>query len=289
MLILLKLFPYLFRNSAAILFVALWTLVILSILAVGIASRVSSEINLAKYLDNKLISFYLAQAAVDQAIIELKNKDEKKNYDTLYELRRKREAILGEGSFEFYLTDEESLINISTPSSSLIEHLPGLDPILVEAITQSPLKPFLLKEELLLIEGVTPEIFSQFKDLITTYSCGQVNINTASAPVLSALGLGDDLINIILDYRKGENDQEATEDDREFNNTASILNDLRRFTILTVEQELKIAELLSKNLLCVNSSNIKLNISTKVHGKPSMHYTIILERSSSKIKFWQEN
>jgi len=284
-----KLFPYLFRNSAAILFVALWTLVILSILSVGIASRVSSEINLAKYLDNRLISFYLAKAAVNQTIIELKNKAEKKNYDTLYELRRKREAILGEGSFELYLTDEEGLINISAPSSSLIEHLPGLDPTLVEAITQSHQKPFLLKEELLLIEGITPEIFSEFKNLITTYSSCQVNINTASGDVLRALGLEDGLVEIILRYRKGEDQLEATEDDGEFKDAASILNDLRKFTILTVEQELQIAELLSKNLLCVNSSNLKLNILTKVHGRPSMRYAIILDRSSGKIKFWQEN
>ena len=114
-------------------------------------------------------------------------------------------------------------------------------------------------------------------------------MNTASGDVLRALGLEDDLVEIILNYRKGDDGQEATEDDREFKDTASIPDDLRKFTILYIPQELQIYGLLQNNLLCVNSANLKLNISTKVHGKPSMKYAIILERSSGKIKFWQEN
>ena len=284
---LLKPSPYLSRNSAAILFIALWTLVILSILVIGVAGRISSEISFVKYLENRLFSFYLAKAAVSQAIIELKD-DKTKEYDTLYELRKQRKVTLGEGAFEFYLTDEESLINISMPSMHMLEHLPGIDPVLAELISKSSLKPFLLKEELLLVEGVTGEIFLEFKNLITTFSSGQVNINTAVQDALKALGLGDDLVEIILRYRIGPDQLEASEDDGEFKDSASILNDLRKFTILNVEQELQIAELLSSNSLCVNSSNIRLNISTQVHGKEAMKYAVILERATGKIKFWQE-
>jgi len=284
---LLKPSPYLSRNSAAILFIALWTLVVLSILVVGIAGRISSEISFVKYLENRLFSFYLAKAAVSQAIIELKD-DKTKDYDTLYELRKQRKAILGEGAFEFYLTDEESLINISMPSMTMLEHLPGIDQVLAELISKSSLKPFLLKEELLLVDGVTGEIFLEFKNLITTFSSGQVNINTAGQDTLKALGLEDDLVEIILRYRRGPDQLEASEDDGEFKDSASILNDLRKFTILMVEQELQIAELLSSNSLCVNSSNIRLNISTQVHGKAAMKYAVILERATGKIKFWQE-
>lgn len=282
-----KPFPYLFRNSATILFVALWGLIVLSILAVGITSRVTSEISFAQYLDNRLISFYLARAAVRQAIMEL-GSDKTKDYDTLYELRKERQAALGEGSFKFYLTDEEGLINISMPSLEILERLPGLDPLSAESISKSSPKPFLLKEELLLVEGVTREAFLEFKNLITTYSSGQVNINTADKEVLSILGLEDDLIDIILNYRKGPDGKEATEDDGEFKDSASILNDLRTFTILTVSEELQIIELTSKGLLGVSSKNVRLNIDTYLHGKPSMTYIVILERGGNKIKFWQE-
>jgi len=285
MLILPKPSPYPHRERAAILFVALWTLVVLSILAIGIGSRAASQINLARYLEERLISLYLAKAAVNRAIIELE-KDQAPNYDTLYELRKKREKTLEKGSFEFSLVDEESLININTASSSIIERLSGLNPDLAKAIAESPLKPFLLKEELLLVDGINAEIFLGFKDLITVYSEGRVNINTASGQVLKVLGLSDDLIEIILNYRKGKDGEEATEDDGEFKDTASILSDLRTFTILTTEGELQLIE--ANNLLCVDAKNLRLNIETKVLGKPAKNYSVILKRPQGKIKLWQE-
>jgi DNA uptake protein ComE-like DNA-binding protein len=287
MLILPKPSPYPHRERAAILFVALWTLVVLSILAVGIGSRVASEINLARYLEERLISLYLAKAAVNQAIIEFE-KDKTPGYDTLYELQKKRETTLGKGVFESKLSDEESLININTASSLVIERLPGLNPDLAKAIADYPFKPFLLKEELLLVEGITAEIFSGFKDLITVYSEGRVNINTAGASVFSVLGMSDDLIEIILNYRKGKDSEEATEDDREFKSAATILNDLTEFTILTGPQERQMIELLTSNLLGVYAKNLRLNIETKVLGNPIKNYVVILERTTGKIRFWQE-
>jgi len=291
MLILPKPSPYPHRKRAAILFVALWTLVVLSILAIGIGSRVASQINLARYLEERLISLYLAKAAVNRTIVELE-KDETPNYDTLYELRKKREKTLGKGSFKFNLSDEESLININTASQSTIEQLPGLNSELAEAIVKSrnpPNLPFLLKEELLLVEGITPEIFLGFKDLITTYSEGRVNINTAGASVFSVLGMSDDLIEIILNYRKGKDGEEATEDDGEFKSAATILDrDLKDFTMLTGPQERQMIELLTSNLLGVDAKNLRLNIETKVLGKPTKNYSVILKRPQGKIRFWQE-
>lgn len=277
--------PSPYHKSGAILFIALWTLVILVILGIGISNRAASEIGLAKYLNERTTALYLAKAAVNRATLELE-KDETPAYDALYELQEKRKKTLGTGEFGFNLTDEESLLNINTASEELIGALAGLNPELAKDIFASSLKPFLLKEELLLIEGITPEIFAGFKDLITVYGAGKVNINTAPSGVLEVLGLSDDLIEIILNYRKGEDAQEATQDDRKFENAGSILSDLREFTILTVEQELQITE--RQNLLGVNAQNLRLSIDTGMLSHPINHYTVILERSTGKIKFWQE-
>jgi len=273
---------YLHRNTGAILFVALWTLVILTILAIGISSRVASEILLVKRLEERLIALYLAKAAVNQTIIEL-GKDETPNYDTLYELQKKRKAELGNGSFEFNLIDEESLININTVTPNIIAQLPGLSTELAGIISNSSLKPFQLKEELLLVEGVTPEIFLGFKDFITVYTEGKVNINTVSSEALKVLGLEDDLIEIILNYRKGEDLEQATEDDRKFENVATIHDDLGILTGPQIEQLNAISD-----LLCVGAKNLRLNIETKVLGKPINNYSVILERQQGKIRFWQE-
>jgi DNA uptake protein ComE-like DNA-binding protein len=248
---------------------------------------VSQEITFAKFLKERLISLYLAKACVNQAIIELE-KDETPEYDTLYELGNERDVELAESGFKFNLVAEESLLNINSSPQAVLERLSGLNPELARSIFESSLKPFLLKEELLLIDGITPEIFNGIKDSITVWGDGRVNINTAAPEVLKVLGLEDALVEIILNYRKGDDQEEATEDDRVFKSSASILNDLREFTILTTAQELQMTTLLSSNALCVNATTLKLNIETKLLAKPIRNFAVVLDRTTGKIKFWQE-
>ena len=274
-------------KRGSILFVSLWTLVILLIFAVGIGSRVAGEITFARALKERLISLYLAKACLNQAIAEL-GKDIAPEYDTLYELRKQREVKLEEGSFKFNIIDEESLININSVPLTALERLPGLNPELAKSIFESSLKPFLLKQELLLVDGITPEIFKGVENLVTVYTDGRVNINTALQDALGVLGMEDSLIEIILNYRMGDDREEGTEDDREFQSSASILNDLRTFTIMTTAQELQMTELLSANALCVNARSLRLNIETQLLAKPLRNYSVILDRSTGKVKFWQE-
>lgn len=257
-----SLFPY--RSSGAILFVALWTLVILVILSMGITSRVSSEIRFTKYLKERAIPLYLAKAAVNRAILELE-KDKTPDYDALYELRKVREIELGNGSFTFSLIDEESRLNINTAAQDIISRLPGLSPELADKIIQS--RPFLLKEELLLIDGLTYDITYQVKDLITVYGEGKININTGSPEILKIAGLDEGIIDTILAYRKGADGQEMTEDDGVY-------------ALLPAE--------VSPNLFRLSSKNLKVDIYTKILNQASGHYSAILERPTAKIKFWQE-
>ena len=97
------------------------------------------------------------------------------------------------------------------------------------------------------------------------------------------MGLEDDLIEIILNYRKGEDLEQATEDDRKFENVTTIHDDLGILTGPQIEQLNAIS-----NLLCVGAKNLRLNIETKVLGKPINNYSVILERQQGKIRFWQE-
>ena len=50
-------------------------------------------------------------------------------------------------------------------------------------------------EELLLVDGVTPEIYNSIKDYVTVYGNGQLNINTASERVLRAIFGSAKLVN----------------------------------------------------------------------------------------------
>jgi general secretion pathway protein K len=112
-------------------------------------------------------------------------------------------------------------------------------------------------EELLSVRGVTPEVFygrpmteteeavPGLRDLLTAYSSGRVNVNTASAGVLKAwCGVDDAVADAIVARRVGPDGEEGTEDDAPFNQVSEALEmipgleqNLRRqlSQILTVE------------------------------------------------------
>jgi general secretion pathway protein K len=65
-----------------------------------------------------------------------------------------------------------------------------------------PNGPFRHIEELLKVEGMTPEIFKVVAPYLTTYGNGTVNLNTAPVPVLRAMpGMSDAVLNNILSAR----------------------------------------------------------------------------------------
>ena len=243
---LLKRSGYRSRNHGAILFICLWALVILGILSIGISSRVSSEMHLAKYLGDGVASLYLAKATVNKVILELE-KDQTPESDTLYELQQNSQKIeLGNTSAAVSITDEASLVNINTTSEAIVASLPGLDVEIAKTIIGWTLKPYLLKEELLVLPEMDSDKFSGINDLITTFTDGRININTASPEVLGLLGLDSSLIEVIVNFRKGADGQEGTLDDGVFENASSIVDTLRLYTILPVLQEQQLQALLQK-------------------------------------------
>jgi len=264
-------------------------LVILIILSTGLARTVALEIDWARSLNRRLKAEYLAKAGIEQGIVERK-KDSSSEYDSFYELRRKRQKVLGRGKYTYFFVDEESKININTASVNTLSLLPELDTELARNIYNSAFKPFFSKEEILLVEGVEKEVFSQIKDFITVYSEGKVNINTAPVPVLKALGLEEDLVEKIEEFRKGEDGKLGTEDDRVFKSTTGIISALQEVSILSPEQIAQINALLSQGLLTVKSRNLEMDIGTEVDGKFIRNFHIVLkvEGEEMRIVRWEE-
>jgi type II secretory pathway component PulK len=73
--------------------------------------------------------------------------------------------------------------------------------------------PFEVLQELLLVKGMTNEVFEKIKKYITIYGDGKININTASAEVLAALGLSNTLVSKIIAFRCGEDGIVGSADD----------------------------------------------------------------------------
>ena len=77
-------------------------------------------------------------------------------------------------------------------------------------------RPFVSLEELLLVLGMEPEVFVKVRDHLTVYGDGKININTASAEVLEAMGISKVLSGRIINFRKGDTSRGENPENRVF-------------------------------------------------------------------------
>jgi len=172
---------------------------------------------------------------------------------------------LGEGTFNVKVTDEESKIPINVATEAQLKRLMDLlmlDPsdgdVIVDSIQDwiqpgeltrlngaksdyylSLSPPYRAKdgpmdrvEELLLVRGVTPELFHGtpateqdparpgFADIFTTMTSGTINVNTALPIVLETmLGLDEGQVQAVVTHRDGPDGVAGTDDDMPFRTT----------------------------------------------------------------------
>ena len=123
---------YTCHREGSIFIITLWSLCLLSILAVGLGSKVSQDINVASYFQNKPQAQYLAEAAIKraQAILE----DDTNTFDSLNEFWVTGryaddgesvfdKAELGNGVYSIGMVDEDRKVNINTASQDILEKL----------------------------------------------------------------------------------------------------------------------------------------------------------------------
>lgn len=283
--------PYLSRQpeSGSILVITVWALTVLSILALAAAKMASTQIKFSSFYVRMNSSLPLAEAAARDSFSERKA-DETKDYDSQKELAKERKLDFDGGlGYSYSYGDEGSRINLNTASAAILGRLPGLNEELAQAILKSPRRTFKAKEEVSLVEGITKDKFEQFKDLITVYGDGKININSASEEILSVLGLGTNLIAAIVRYRDespGEDGQADTDDDGAFVSPGSILPELRKTTMLSVEEEEQLLSVMGT--LAVKSAYPTVNIATQVNFKPGNNYSAVVSPKENKILSWQE-
>jgi len=277
---------------------------ILSILGMGLTGLVFQEIRFAKTYQRLVFSLPIARGAL-KTVFYLRQADATPAFDTLAELAEENEmALCGGNSYRYYfadknnpadkneIIDESALINLNTVSKDVLMRLPGLNEDLADKIVNSGLRPFSSINEVFLVEGMNRDKFILFKDLITVYGVGKININTASKAVLSALGLDDQLVEAILRFRqehKIENPDPASTKELGygFSGTDKILDDLRSFTSLSLKQEQDLLALLS--ILDVKSDYLRFNIIPYSGGRQGLRYSIVIHPASRKILSWSEH
>lgn len=168
--------------------------------------------------------------------------------------------------------DESGRLNINELGDDIIAKLPGFTPEIAAAVLdwrdeddlpgpggiegdyyeglEAPYEckdaKFSAPEELLLVKGMTREIYEGVKDIITVYTEGKaVNINTASGETLAVLAGSEmeDLPAKIVNYRKGSDGIIGTQDDNIFNDINTIAVKLKTAMTLNANELLRIEEL----------------------------------------------
>lgn len=276
-------------EAGSILAVTLWVLVLLSVLGIATARLCATQIQAANFYLRLNSSLSLAEAAVQESFYERKA-DKTLAYDSEKELVKERKQEWEDGlGYSFHYEDEGSRININTASSAILAGLPGLNEESAELIVKSNRRPFKVKEEIILVEGITPDKFARFKDVITVYGDGKININAAPGEVLSALALDNNLIKLILAYRgenKGPDGQPDTDDDGAFTSPSGILPELRRISLLSLEEEQQL--LSAMNLLTVKSEYLRVIINTEINSRVGNSFSPVVYPREKKIVFWKE-
>jgi general secretion pathway protein K len=151
-------------------------------------------------------------------------------------------------------------------------------------------KPFELLDELLLVKGVTPAVYQKLKGFVTVYGNGVVNINTASRPVLAALGLSLPLVEKILTARQGPDGVAGTADDNIFSlSPGNLTLVLPRAMNITPEELPEIDNLFTHGFIGVSSAFFRIESRGFLVGsEESRTITCVFDGNSGKIIYWRE-
>lgn len=274
------------KSRGAILFMAVGTVAVLSILVIGTTSAVMQQLKLAKYITDADTSCFLASSALE-ITRELFYNDASPYQATLYDLR-KRVIPLDTVVLQVSFADEQALVNLHKADSAVLSRLPGLsdNSSFVDEIAGAGTN-LAVKEDILLLAGADEEIYNKFKDEITIFGDGVVNFNTATSQTLQYLGMDEALIAKIIEFRNGDDAVEATLDDRYFDSTANIVTSLEPYG-LSLEETALLNSLIASGLLATTSDFIRLHVIVGKAGKSLAVYDIVMNLSMGKAVFWHE-
>jgi general secretion pathway protein K len=141
-------------------------------------------------------------------------------------------------------------------------------------------------DELLLVKGVTPEVFRQVAPLVTVHGGSKVNVNTAAPGVFAALGLDPVLVEKITAYRRGDDGRAGTDDDGVF----ADLTDMARRLDLTPEENASLNKALQRNLLGVRSLAWRLPLRIVLDDGAARNFHVVVAARSwpPRVLEWRE-
>ena len=147
---------------------------------------------------------------------------------------------------------------------------------------------FEVPDELLLVKGMTQDIFEKTKNYITIYGDGRVNINTAPKIVLLALGLSEDIVAKILFLRYGQDGIMGTSDDNILEDSSDIMPKLRQSYGLN-DAEVTQMSTISDKYLSTKSDNFMIRGIARLNNRNTISEVVCVVNRIGEIMYWQES
>ena len=145
--------------------------------------------------------------------------------------------------------------------------------------------PFENIEELLLVKGITPEVYRRLAPWVTVYGSGRINLNTAGPAVLRALGLSETGVAGVELFRAGEDNAEGTSDDRQFIAVGSLASDLKTYVLA---EDLAHLTQLATDVLTVRSTAFRVALDAEYHHPSSVAHVLCVMDRQGTVQLWTE-
>lgn len=144
-------------------------------------------------------------------------------------------------------------------------------------------------DELLLVKGITRELFDALRPFVTVWGDGRIHVNTASSVVWRALGLDPSLVAKIIGVRKGADGQENTEDDHIFYRTFDIASEVDAVLKLEAKEINQINQMNARGIWATDSVLYSMTSRVISDGKdPRRVIEAVFNTVSSKFEYWHE-
>ena len=149
---------------------------------------------------------------------------------------------------------------------------------------------FEIMPELSLLQGWTPAVYRRLEPYLTVYGSGQVNVNTASAPVLTALGLPAEFVETLLTVRRGPDGRDWTGDDVVFSTLPEMVAILLSFERLTPDDIQLVNDLSSQGRLGTQSYYYRIDSYARLlPSGERKKVSCVFFAPSRQILYWRES
>lgn len=143
-------------------------------------------------------------------------------------------------------------------------------------------------EELLLVKGMTRDLFDGIKDHLTVYGNGGVNINTADAGTLALLGMDEDLAGRIVRHRNGNDGEAGTDDDNVFESAQSFVADLSARISLSANDVAALTAIVDAGLIGVRSDYFRGRAYGRFADSRQSYEIVFVIGRNEAVHFWKE-